>query len=80
MLQRPAVLITAMLCVTWVLTALVSGIVYLAATGKGTEALIGAVVAPLVGALVAVLTRTRHTADQVQELRQAVINSPNIQT
>lgn len=80
MLTRPSILITVIVCVTWVVTLLIGGVVFLAYNDRGTEALVGALVVPIVGALVAMLTRTRNMVDQVQALERAVIQSPNIPT
>ena len=65
------VAVTLILGVTWLITVFVAAVVYLAATEHSTEALTAAIVAPLVGALVAV-------GNQLRGLKQAVKDSPNI--
>lgn len=67
------VLVTGIICVTFLLSLFVGGVVYLAATGHSAEALTTVIVAPLVGALVTF-------AGRLKTLEQTVRDSPNITT
>jgi len=57
MLRHPAVAVTAILAGLLLLLSLVGAITFLAYTGKGTEALTGAIVVPLIGVLVSFANR-----------------------
>lgn len=57
MLSRPSVVITLALCVTAVILSFVGAITYLAATGKGTEALGALVIVPVIGFMVTTIGR-----------------------
>lgn len=67
------VAVTLVLSVTWLISVFVGAVVYLAATNHSTEALTAVIVAPLIGAMVAV-------GNQLRGLKQAVKDSPTITT
>lgn len=59
MTRSTSVLITMIVCVTAVVLATLGALVYLAVTGKSAEVLVAAVVGPLVGALVSLVSRVK---------------------
>ena len=67
-LKRTPVLITAILCATFVVTIFVGSIVYLVYAGKSTEALTGAVIAPLIAILATMGSRLRRVEDKVTQV------------
>jgi len=71
-MNRPSVMITGLLCATVIVLAFVGSIVFLALNDRSTEALTITVVTPLVGALVAILSRQKDTQRQVAELTAKV--------
>lgn len=73
MLQHRSVAITLILCGTALIALMIGAVVFLSANGYGTEALVGAIVIPLVTALV-------NQANRLKQLESAVRDSPVITT
>ncbi len=81
MLRTPAVLVSAMLCVTVVILAFVAAMTFLLYKGKSTEALAVGVVIPIVGVLVhtstKVATLVKQTNGTQSKMVDAIIAAPS---
>lgn len=71
MWQRPAVLVTALLCATFVVSLFVVALALLAYSGHSTEALTAAVVIPIVSLLVNVSRRLSNIERTVNDAGSA---------
>lgn len=69
MLQRPSVLITAILAAAFTVVSFVAAITFLAYNGRGTEALAAAVITPVIGLLVAILNRQSRLESQTTQIQ-----------
>jgi len=82
MLMRPAVLVTALICATAAVLALIGGIVFLAFTGHGTDALTNyfnlAQLAGLVYAIGKIKSVERQTNGTQSKMVDAIIKSPPV--
>lgn len=83
MFTRPAVLITAIICMTVVVLSALGGTVYLAANGHGTEAILSLVGALNLGGIVAIWQKVRsveaNTNGTMTKLTDAAIKSPPVE-
>lgn len=82
MLRSTAIVVTALLCVTAAVLALIGGIVFLAFTGHGTDALTNyfnlAQLAGLVYAIGKIKSVERQTNGNLSKLTDAAIKSPPV--
>jgi Kef-type K+ transport system membrane component KefB len=69
MLDRPAIIVTGILCATVLLLSFVAALTLLAYNGRSTEVLTMVLIAPLVGLLVAVLRRIAKLEEKATQIQ-----------